>query len=222
VPEPTVDIRYDAETELVHINVTAKYLAQDLAYVIRFSTFDSRSDELNMPGSCENRLASTYSGVDFQDWWKHEPTAIGSSQDLNYQNPGNWIYTVYDCGTVGWTRTLSISDVSYCKDRWGFTELINEESSNNTVIFSGNLTVSVVSPVYDQVYDGDKSSYMSKSWQYPFRLNFLSTSSAVVLFQSGGQFLDATVGSLYIQEGRMYMIINTIYYPKGYGAYTVF
>jgi hypothetical protein len=212
-----VDIRYDAETELVHINVTAKYLAQDLAYVIRFSTFDSRSDELNMPGSCENRLASTYSGVDFQDWWKHEPTAIGSSQDLNYQNPGNWIYTVYDCGTVGWTRTLSISDVSYCKDHWGFTELINEESSNNTVIFSGNLTVSVVSPVYDQIYGGGKSSYMAKSWEYPFRLNFLSTSSAVVLFQSGGQFLDATVGSLYIQDGHMFMVINTIYYPKGYG-----
>jgi hypothetical protein len=126
---------------------------------------------------------------------------------------------VYDCQNVGWYRTISISDVSGCKDPRGNTELINEEAKNGTVIFSGNLTISVVSPVYDQVYGGGKSSYMAKSWEYPFRLNFLSTSNAVVLFQSGGQFLDASVGSLYIRDGHMYMIVNTIYYAEGYGDF---
>jgi hypothetical protein len=43
----------------------------------------------------------------------------------------------------------------------------------------------------------------------------------VVLFQSGGQFLDANIGSLYVDDGYMYMVINTIYYAEKYGEIRV-
>jgi hypothetical protein len=75
-------------------------------------------------------------------------------QYLNYYDTGRWTYTVYDCQNIGWSTTLSINEVSTCKNPQGMTELQNGADLDGNTLFLGNLSVSVISPLYDQVYHG--------------------------------------------------------------------
>src|SRR5206468_7120507 len=46
VPQPTTSIVYNAGTQTVDMTVTAKYLPQDTAYVIRFEPFSWSQDDI--------------------------------------------------------------------------------------------------------------------------------------------------------------------------------
>eukprot|EP01084_Bolivina_argentea_P215707 366278_1 len=64
-------------------------------YVIDFEDFNAHSDAINEPGTCQNRMSSSFTGKDFNDFWTYslEPqntNGIGNLNTLSYPPSDKW------------------------------------------------------------------------------------------------------------------------------------
>lgn len=228
VDPPIVSINYNPSTKKVDVVATAKYLPEDCAYVVRFSPFNYTTHDVNLPGTCENRVASTFNGLAFDKWWNHTSNArrnaaIGTNRTPAYGPAGGWVQTILDCATIRWTRSFSLSELANCKDPKGVTEVkVTDTGAGGAIIYEGKLAISLVLPLYTNFNQGSKYGYLVQIWYYGFKMTFYTSSTATVLVSSGGNYLDVMVRSIFVvpsgaDQGKMYLQLDTTYFADSYG-----
>lgn len=229
VQTPNVTLSYNASTGKMDVSVTAWYIPQYATYSIRFSPFNVSSDDVNLTSTCENRVASSYTGISFSNWWTHLPNAIinnalGTLSNLAYGPANGWNFFFVDCSRVTWMQSFSMSSLGSCKTSSGAKEVnVNDQSTlSGYVTYSGQLYINLISPIFSGYGTGSKAGYTCLSWQYPFQYTFQSTSVATTLVSAGGSYLTVNIISISIissgpDVGKMYIALQTTYYPDQYG-----
>eukprot|EP01084_Bolivina_argentea_P215703 366272_1 len=131
-------------------------------YVIDFEDFNAHSDAINEPGTCQNRMSSSFTGKDFNDFWTYslEPqntNGIGNLNTLSYPPSDKWSISMKDndCDTIIYERSFTWQELRDCSGFNGeaFTSLIHED---NKYKLSGTMYINVVSPFW---YESDFGYY---------------------------------------------------------------
>jgi hypothetical protein len=154
--------------------VEANYYRENVTWVVDFDKWDETNRQINQPNNCENRLANSYSGLNFTEYWHSGPHA--SAEYLNtldyptYGPSGKWKLVPMSCTKVLYEAFLTWDELLGCRGSTGH-QLVNfnylEESK--VMQYSGYMTVTAVEP-----FDGDDHSrgYRTTEFNFQFALNF--------------------------------------------------
>jgi hypothetical protein len=152
MPAPIVSLYFDSQKSKMVFSVNTKYVAQDNAYVIRFSPFVGSVDDINRPGTCENRLSSTYTNVGFSSWWSHASNALVSNalnglSYLNYANNNMWTLTALDCANMLYSASFDLNTLKTCTSPQNVKEVsVSSYGNYGITTIKGSLFVSMVAP----------------------------------------------------------------------------
>merc|ERR1712242_375274 len=120
-------------------------------YWIDFQSF-SASNAIDAPGSCGNRDADDYSGLDFANYWGYtvNPADLASAApaDRTAYPPSDWTFAVDDaksCNVVNYERKFSWTDLTSCIGS-GDSALVGVTETTDAITMSGTLFIELVSP----------------------------------------------------------------------------
>eukprot|EP01083_Nonionella_stella_P311385 1110183_1 len=146
------------------------------AYVFDFAQFDSFEDRLEEPGSCSNRLASSYEGKTWTQYWQYSdaPAAknqLGTTQYLAYGPlPSHWTLSALDnCTTIRYSGEFSWSDLRKCASFDG-DKLMQIQTDDAWINMTGRFYVSVISP-YSMFQDIGIYYVEDLVTSYPFQIS---------------------------------------------------
>merc|ERR1719361_1657199 len=174
-------------------------------YWVDFQSF-SASNAINAPGSCGNRNADDYSGLDFANYWGYtvNPADLASAEtaDRLAYPPSDWTFAVDDassCNVVNYERKFSWTELTSCTDS-GDNVLVEVTETADAITLSGTLFIELVSP-----YSMADSSYYRT---FP------------VVQQDFGIVLDRAVDVL-ASTGVQLFITSIMAYGREDGKYTL-
>merc|ERR1719361_2149705 len=174
-------------------------------YWVDFQSF-SASNAINAPGSCGNRNADDYSGLDFANYWGYtvNPADLASAEtaDRMAYPPSDWTFAVdaaSSCNVVNYERKFSWTQLTSCTDS-GDNVLVEVSETADAITLSGTLFIELVSP-----YSMADSSYYRT---FP------------VVQQDFGIVLDRAVDVL-ASTGVQLFITSIMAYGKADGSYTL-
>lgn len=210
------------------VGVLLPYVPADAVWVIRFSPFNPAVDDLNAPGTCENRKASQFTSLTFAQWWYHQSSANRFLSN-NTGQPGyggdQWAVSSSGnyCDVFLASGTFPLSTLSSCRTPQGTKELtVIDTGYNGNIILNGTLYVTLVIPQYTAYGSGSKAGYIANQYAYPFILNIPTTTSAIIKYVSGGTAVSIAIRSLGIYAtganmNKMYLTIETTFLADGFG-----
>merc|ERR1719361_1383402 len=174
-------------------------------YWVDFQSF-SASNAINAPGSCGNRNADDYSGLDFANYWGYtvNPADLASAEtaDRMAYPPSDWTFAVdaaSSCNVVNYERKFSWTQLTACTDS-GDSALVEVSETADAMTLSGTLFIELVSP-----YSMADSSYYRT---FP------------VVQQDFGIVLDRAVDVL-ASTGVQLFITSIMAYGREDGKYTL-
>jgi len=120
------------------------------SYWIDFQSFSAGTGGIDEPGSCGNREAVDYSGLEFADSWTYptnpEDLATVSTAERMAYSPSDWTIKAEEgCNVVEYERMFSWSELTACSDAED-SALVQVTQTSETVLLSGTFYVELVSP----------------------------------------------------------------------------
>merc|ERR1719361_2595432 len=120
-------------------------------YWIDFQSF-SASNAIDAPGSCGNRDADDYSGLDFANYWGYTVNpadlATAAPADRSAYPSSDWTFAVDDassCNVVKYERKFSWTELTSCTGS-GDSALVEVTETPDAITLSGTLFIELVSP----------------------------------------------------------------------------
>eukprot|EP01084_Bolivina_argentea_P256075 431011_1 len=123
-------------------------------YVIDFDSFGTSGNFIDKPGDCQNRLASSFDGINvFNNYWTYSENPflsneVGTDSYLSYPPPSEyWTVSMdsYSCTPIHYKGIFSWNDLSECSDYNG-SKLISVIDDGTEIKLVGTLYVNLVSP----------------------------------------------------------------------------
>merc|ERR1719216_299190 len=150
----TLSLTFSASLEYVGLSADGNFdddYNLGTTYWVDFQSF-SASNAINAPGSCGNRDADDYSGLDFANYWGYtvNPADLASAEtaDRLAYPPSNWTFAVDDassCNVVNYERKFSWTQLTACTDS-GDNGLVEVAETADAITLSGTLFIELVSP----------------------------------------------------------------------------
>merc|ERR550532_1118140 len=150
----TLSLTFSASLEYVGLSADGNFDDEynlGTTYWIDFQSF-SASNAINAPGSCGNRNADDYSGLDFANYWGYtvNPADLASAETANRMAypPSDWTFAVDDassCTVVNYERKFSWTDLTACTGS-GDSALVEVTETADAITLSGTLFIELVSP----------------------------------------------------------------------------
>ncbi|KAL0483095.1 hypothetical protein AKO1_014970 [Acrasis kona] len=192
IPKPTFTAAYNSTFQFV---IDAAYMNDGTTWVV---DFDRWGGNITSPTNCENRLASTYSNLDYPDYWKSSTYATngGALNNASYPTygPSKWNVKALSCGKVEYSLSLGFADIQGCSTSSGSksVQISYVTNSNGTFLtYSGNIYATAVKPLSP---NNPSSIYSTSSFSYPFVFRFNSYINAVLSYQ-GDSFVAALISN---------------------------
>eukprot|EP01084_Bolivina_argentea_P213441 362502_1 len=122
-------------------------------YVIDWQSFSVNGDNIDKPGTCQNRLKSSFNDVtDFSRFWgfseyPYLPDQLSSNSYLSYPPSQYWTLSIDNdvCTPINYNAVFSWKALSECTDFEG-NQLIHVVDGDTSISLSGTLYVNLVSP----------------------------------------------------------------------------
>ena len=173
-----------------------------VTYVLDFEDFDAHQDDINDPGTCQNRVESDFSGPSWNDYWEfsdepQSPGNLGTTSYLAYPPPGDlWNIYMNDCGKVTYSGIFTWEDLRGCNNGNGgnsYTEIVTDDDWLN---LTGTFYVNVVSPFWP-----DKDYGYYRVYQILSQPFVIAVSSVVhVLGSTGINLMTLSVIAVYKED----------------------
>eukprot|EP01083_Nonionella_stella_P282082 960032_1 len=161
IPKTIVDFTFDPDRLTFDFSVQLEYIGASTSrtsfvefgtnYIIDFVSFKT-TDSVDKPNSCSNRITSSYTNRDWNEWWEYSTTPwkdehIGSDKYLSYPPPSKyWTIAYIDttdddtCGFVSYHGHFTLSELMNCS---GIK--IEEDGTHYRIL--GKLYVNILSPI---------------------------------------------------------------------------
>lgn len=228
VPTPTVNMAWNSVTNSLVFTTSVKYLGEDCAWVIRFSAYNNLTDSINLPGSCENRLKSTYNSLTFSNYWTHRGNAnysnsLNSATYPNYYANNKWTLSAIDCANIQYVGSFTIPSLQTCTNPQNVKEVYVMNNGNYGITtIRGNLVASMVVPIYSSTCTGNKAGTIAQSWVFPFQYTVAVSSTNSILLSSNNDYIyisltDMGTYDTTTTKGYLYMTITYTYYTAAFG-----
>jgi len=154
-------VDFDQATGLLTLGATLEYVGLSTdgnfnhdfvlgtTYWIDLQPYGGVKGAIESVGSCANRRAADYEGLEFAQYWTYtpDPTALGTALvvDRMAYPPSEWTLSALDCNTVKYERTFSWKELSACTNAEG-NPLVTVETTEDAVRLKGTFFVELVSP----------------------------------------------------------------------------
>eukprot|EP01083_Nonionella_stella_P084966 235284_1 len=212
-----------AELELI-IDVYLEYIGYTYAddhtygfgttYVLDFDDFDAETDDITKPGTCQNRLSSSFFGKRFTDYWNYSLTPyqnghIGHDPYLAYPPPNIWSLTIQNntCSAIHYHAQLTWQQLRTCANYNQDSLHTVIQQNHDWINLTGHFYVNIVSPLQQAIDTGVYRVYQSLS--APF---VIGVRKHVDLISSNGIFLfTASIIAVYKEneEGDWRLVLLT-------------
>jgi hypothetical protein len=220
IPQPTVSITYNAG--YFNFAVNASYLTEDFTWTIDFESWNGNTRSINNPNNCENRLASTFSGLTWSEYWNAAtfatlPEALNNVQLPPY-GPSNWTLYADSCSAVTYSRSFSFSNLVSCRGSTG-SQLVSVQQVNgsNLIQYSGSLYVTAVGAVDP---NNSTAGYVTYEYAYPFQFGVVTYVNSMTTASQEGSVYVASVQSMKLVSGKLNIVIDTaLSSPAGMSNY---
>eukprot|EP01084_Bolivina_argentea_P267952 455010_1 len=220
IPEMDYSITIDEDDLSLHIQVELEYMGLTSAdnedelwgstYVLDFEDFDAHKDSIDAPGTCQNRLADSFTSVDFADWWLYSETRpetyVGTDDYLAYPPTDEDMWTVsmaeddngIGCTTVVYDGHFTWNELVGCQSSDGSVDYISTVDGERFINLTGVFYVNFVSP-FD--YKSDSGYYrVYQLLSVPFTIAISKTVN--VIGAAGINVMTMSVIAVY-KEGEM-------------------
>eukprot|EP01083_Nonionella_stella_P168242 567431_1 len=181
-PNISYNVSIDASLSLA-IDVDLEYLgyayanaddtsaAYGVTYVLDFESFNAESDDIRLPGNCQNRIRSSLITPSFSALWLYSqtPTAVGDlghAPYLAYPPPSQyWNLSMADdqCTLIHYHGEFTWIELLQCTDYHQTTHYIHLVEDANWVNVTGVFYVNIVSPLAPTLDRGYYRVYQSLS-----------------------------------------------------------
>ena len=222
VDEPQFQVtvfEVDAANLALHIQVELDYLGKvsgddednpnfGVSYILDFEDYDAHQAAISEPGTCQNRDADTFIGVDFDDYWFYSLTPelhIGEAPYLAYPPPGDywsiWMKEGEECDTVVYDGIFSWNDLTSCTSYDNGVDdpvdYIVTEDGDKLILLNGTFYINVVSPFASGEDTGYYRIYQLLSKPFVIAIE----KSIQVLGSTGINVLSMSIIAVYKEDG---------------------
>jgi hypothetical protein len=191
VDPSNVTVSWDSNNSKMKFEVTVEYLQWGYTWFIDFNPFTALSTNGRNGfayGSCENKIASHFTGRNFAEYFNAAPTAtsadanggtpapLGNDNYLAYQHAGSpWVATAIDCHTVKFTAYFLPTELAACTNgSTGRPIVVNTDTS---ITYIGTLYVAGVKA---RDTSAPSAGFEVTTFQYPFEFDFNIAAEAVL------------------------------------------
>eukprot|EP01084_Bolivina_argentea_P223067 377486_1 len=122
-------------------------------YIFDFEQFSTFTDKIQFPGSCSNRLKSSYVNKQWNEYWEYSenPSYVNQLGTIDYLAygplPQQWTLTAEtNCTSIRYYGQFSWSELMKCSDYEG-NKLISIVMDDNWINMTGKFYLSMVSPI---------------------------------------------------------------------------